>query len=74
MGSIGAAALHQLGRWDEAEQLLGDGTAAAEVGGLTAITRTLVAGSVAVDEATTIRRATTSRSPGPGATRWATDG
>ena len=49
MGSIGAAALHQLGRWDEAEQLLGDGTAAAEVGGLTAITRTLVAGSVAVD-------------------------
>ena len=44
MGSIGAAALHQLGRWDEAEQLLGDGTAAAEVGGLTAITRTLVAG------------------------------
>ncbi len=48
-GSIGAAALHQLGRWDEAEQLLGDGAAAAEVGGLTAITRTLVAGALEVD-------------------------
>ena len=23
MGSIGAAALHQLGRWDEADRLLG---------------------------------------------------
>jgi DNA-binding CsgD family transcriptional regulator/tetratricopeptide (TPR) repeat protein len=49
MGSIGAAALHQLGRWDEAQHLLGDGLAAAEVGGLTAITRTLVAGALAVD-------------------------
>jgi DNA-binding CsgD family transcriptional regulator/tetratricopeptide (TPR) repeat protein len=49
MGTIGAAALHQLGRWDEAEHLLGDGLAAAEVGGLTAITRTLVAGALAVD-------------------------
>jgi len=49
MGSIGAAALHQLGRWDEAEGLLGDGKTAAEVGGLTAITRTLVAGALAVD-------------------------
>ena len=49
MGTIGAAALHQLGRWDEAENLLGDGAAAAEVGGLTAITRTLVAGALAVD-------------------------
>jgi DNA-binding CsgD family transcriptional regulator/tetratricopeptide (TPR) repeat protein len=49
MGTIGAAALHQLGRWDEAERLLGDGEAAAEVGGLTAITRTLVAGALAVD-------------------------
>ena len=48
-GSIGAAALHQLGRWDEAEQLLGDGAAAAEVGGLTAITRTLVSGALEVD-------------------------
>ena len=48
-GSIGAAALHQLGRWDEAEHLLGDGAAAGEVGGLTAVTRTLVSGSLAVD-------------------------
>jgi DNA-binding CsgD family transcriptional regulator len=49
MGSIGAAALHMLGRWDEAERLLGDVGQAAEAGGLTGAARTLVAGVVAVD-------------------------
>jgi DNA-binding CsgD family transcriptional regulator/tetratricopeptide (TPR) repeat protein len=49
MGSIGAAALHMLGRWDEAERLLGDVRPAAEAGGLTAAARTLVSGVIAVD-------------------------
>ena len=49
MGSIGAAALHQLGRWDEADRLLGDSDTGADGGGLTAATRTLVAGALAVD-------------------------
>ncbi len=56
MGSIGAAALHQLGRWDEAERLLGTGgagAATAPYGGgesaVTAVTRTLVSGALAVD-------------------------
>jgi DNA-binding CsgD family transcriptional regulator/tetratricopeptide (TPR) repeat protein len=51
MGSIAAAALHQLGRWDEAERLLGDPGLSPGVaeGGLTTITRTLVSGSLAVD-------------------------
>jgi len=49
MGTIGAAALHQLGRWDEADHLLGDAAAAGDVGGLTAVTRTLVSGVLAVD-------------------------
>ncbi|HEX6417419.1 MAG TPA: LuxR C-terminal-related transcriptional regulator, partial [Acidimicrobiales bacterium] len=48
-GSIGAAALHQLGRWDEAERLLGDPRRAADVRGLTGVARTLVAGALAVD-------------------------
>ncbi|HEX6422058.1 MAG TPA: AAA family ATPase [Acidimicrobiales bacterium] len=48
-GSIGAAALHQLGRWDEAERLLGDPRRAAGVRGLTGVARTLVAGALAVD-------------------------
>ena len=72
MGSIGAAALHQLGRWDEAEHLLGDGLAAAEVGGLTAITGRSSPVRWRSTGATTTGPATTSRSPGPGATRWAT--
>ena len=42
MGSIGAAALHQLGRWDEAERLLGTGGAGAAAapygGGESAVT------------------------------------
>ena len=49
MGSIAAAALHQLGRWDEAERLLGDRSRATAGGGLTAVARTLVAGALAVD-------------------------
>lgn len=49
MGSIGAAALHQLGRWDEADRLLGDARQASEAGGLTAVARTLVSGVLAVD-------------------------
>jgi DNA-binding CsgD family transcriptional regulator/tetratricopeptide (TPR) repeat protein len=49
MGSIGAAALHMLGRWDEAERLLGDVRQAAEAGGLTGAARTLVTGVIAVD-------------------------
>jgi DNA-binding CsgD family transcriptional regulator len=49
MGTLGAAALHQLGRWDEATRLLGDARLAAEAGGLTAVARTLVSGSLAVD-------------------------
>ncbi len=52
MGSIGAAALHMLGRWDEAERLLGDAGGAggsADASGLTAAARTLVAGVIAVD-------------------------
>ncbi len=49
MGSIGAAALHQLGRWDEADTLLGDARQAADAGGLTAVARTLVSGGLAVD-------------------------
>ncbi|HET8620525.1 MAG TPA: AAA family ATPase [Acidimicrobiales bacterium] len=49
MGSIGAGALHQLGRWDEAARLLGDAGEAQEAGGLTAVVRTLVAGCLAVD-------------------------
>jgi DNA-binding CsgD family transcriptional regulator len=49
MGTIGAAALHQLGRWDEAAGLLGDARLAAEAGGLTAVARTLVSGALAVD-------------------------
>jgi DNA-binding CsgD family transcriptional regulator/tetratricopeptide (TPR) repeat protein len=49
MGSIGAGALHQLGRWDEADRLLGDARAAQDPGGLTAVARTLVAGCLAVD-------------------------
>jgi DNA-binding CsgD family transcriptional regulator/tetratricopeptide (TPR) repeat protein len=56
MGSIGAAALHQLGRWDEADRLLGAGRAGvdgAPYGGgesaVTAVTRTLVSGALAVD-------------------------
>ena len=48
-GSIGAAALHLLGRWDEADLLLGDAAAAHEVGGLTEVARTLVSGALAVD-------------------------
>ena len=48
-GSIGAAALHQLGQWDEADRLLGDARAAHETGGLTAVARTLVSGALAVD-------------------------
>jgi tetratricopeptide (TPR) repeat protein len=56
MGSIGAAALHQLGRWDEADRLLGTGqpgAGTAPYGGgesaVTAVTRTLVSGALAVD-------------------------
>jgi DNA-binding CsgD family transcriptional regulator len=56
MGSIAAAALLQLGRWDEADRLLGTGRAgagAAPYGGgesaVTAVTRTLVSGALAVD-------------------------
>jgi DNA-binding CsgD family transcriptional regulator len=49
MGSIGAGALHQLGRWDEADRVLGDAGAAHEIGGLTEVARTLVSGAVAVD-------------------------
>jgi DNA-binding CsgD family transcriptional regulator/tetratricopeptide (TPR) repeat protein len=49
MGSIGAAALHQLGQWDEADRLLGDARQAGGAGGLTSVTRTLVAGALAVD-------------------------
>jgi DNA-binding CsgD family transcriptional regulator/tetratricopeptide (TPR) repeat protein len=49
MGSIAAAALHQLGRWDEADGLLGDAAAAQDAGGLTVVARTLVAGALAVD-------------------------
>ncbi len=49
MGTIGAGALHQLGRWDEAARLLGDARLAAETGGLTAVARTLVSGALAVD-------------------------
>ena len=49
MGTIGAAALHLLGRWDEAERLLGDPGPAADASGLTAAARTLVAGAIAVD-------------------------
>lgn len=49
MGSIGAAALHQLGRWDEADTLLGDPRQAGDAGGLTAVARTLVSGGLAVD-------------------------
>ena len=48
-GSIAAAALHQLGHWDDAERLLGDATRTGDTGGLTAIARTLVAGALAVD-------------------------
>lgn len=49
MGSIAAAALHQLGQWDDADRLLGDDAAAVGSGGLTAVARTLVAGALAVD-------------------------
>jgi DNA-binding CsgD family transcriptional regulator/tetratricopeptide (TPR) repeat protein len=56
MGSIAAAALHQLGRWDEADRLLGAGRVglgASRYGGgesaVTAVTRTLVSGALAVD-------------------------
>jgi len=49
MGSIGAGALHQLGRWDEADRLLGDDRGASDAGGLTAVARTLVSGCLAVD-------------------------
>ena len=49
MSTIGAAALHQLGRWTEADRLLGDARLAQDAGGLTAVARTLVAGSLAVD-------------------------
>jgi DNA-binding CsgD family transcriptional regulator/tetratricopeptide (TPR) repeat protein len=49
MGSIGAAALHQLGRWDEADRLLGDARQAGDAGGLTAVAHTLVSGVVAAD-------------------------
>ncbi|HKE73722.1 MAG TPA: AAA family ATPase [Acidimicrobiales bacterium] len=49
LGIIGAGALQLLGRWDEADRLLGDARAAQEAGGLTAVARTLVAGSLAVD-------------------------
>ena len=48
-GSLGAAALHQLGRWDEADLLLGDAGAAHQTGGLTSVARTLVSGALAVD-------------------------
>ena len=56
MGSIAAAALQQLGRWDEADRLLGAaraGTDGAPYGdggsAVTAVTRTLVSGALAVD-------------------------
>ena len=49
MGSIGAGALHQLGRWDEADRLLGDDRDAQDASGLTAVARTLVSGCLAVD-------------------------
>ncbi len=56
MGSIGAAALHQLGRWDEADRLLGAGRAGSDgvpygdsESAVTAVTRTLVSGTLAVD-------------------------
>ena len=54
MGSIAAAALHQLGRWDEADRLLGAGRVGAPPYGggesaVTAVTRTLVSGALAVD-------------------------
>jgi DNA-binding CsgD family transcriptional regulator/tetratricopeptide (TPR) repeat protein len=56
MGSIAAAALQQLGRWDEADRLLGGGGPEGTEGtglhggtGLTAVTRTLVSGALAVD-------------------------
>ncbi len=48
-GSLGAGALHQLGRWDEADRLLGDAGAAHAIGGLTQVARTLVSGALAVD-------------------------
>ena len=56
MGSIGAAALQQLGRWDEADRLLGDGGAGSDgarhrdgESAVTTVTRTLVSGALAVD-------------------------
>jgi DNA-binding CsgD family transcriptional regulator/tetratricopeptide (TPR) repeat protein len=48
MGSIGAAALHLLGRWDEAQRLLGD-PGRGDATGLTAAAHILVAGVIAVD-------------------------
>jgi DNA-binding CsgD family transcriptional regulator/tetratricopeptide (TPR) repeat protein len=50
MGSIAAAALQQLGRWEEADRLLGgDSGAGGGDTSLTAVTRTLVSGALAVD-------------------------
>jgi DNA-binding CsgD family transcriptional regulator/tetratricopeptide (TPR) repeat protein len=47
-GAIAAAALGQLGRWDDAERLLGD-SPPSDVRGLTAVARALVSGALAVD-------------------------
>jgi DNA-binding CsgD family transcriptional regulator/tetratricopeptide (TPR) repeat protein len=49
LGVIGAGALHLLGRWEEADWLLGDARSAQQAGGLTHVARTLVAGALAVD-------------------------
>jgi DNA-binding CsgD family transcriptional regulator/tetratricopeptide (TPR) repeat protein len=50
MGSIAAAALQQLGRWEEADRLLGgDRNTGGGGTSLTAVTRTLVSGALAVD-------------------------
>jgi DNA-binding CsgD family transcriptional regulator len=47
-GVIAAAALHQLGRWEDATGLLGE-PSPADAWGLTSIARTLVSGALAVD-------------------------
>jgi DNA-binding CsgD family transcriptional regulator/tetratricopeptide (TPR) repeat protein len=56
MGSIAAAALQQLGRWDEAYRLLAEGRTGSHgapdgnaESAVTAVTRTLVSGALAVD-------------------------
>ena len=72
-GSIGAAAL-LLGRWDEADRLLGDAGAAHEAGGLTSVARTWCRAPSRWTGATTTWPGTSWKWPAPGATRWATGG